>query len=504
MKSLKRSSILKRLDNERGSLLLIAYFVILVLLGIGASFIMIAVNESQVAERQRLSVLAFHTAEAGLERGLYDLRMDFVNTVDPSWSDGDINGYAIGPDTNNFYKIPYSSTSLNGGSYSVQLKNILGRDDVWLRSEGTVNDVTHTIDVYVRMVDLSPWDNAIFAGSGASGSMINGNVDIRGSVLILGSGLGSTDYAMDLGGTAEIVGNNYVGLESGLLAKVPALPTMDFNGEIVSTLNAELRVRRGIVGISGSSQVGQPDQTGNGVKETVDGVYVTDGFGGTQGTNNVYSDNGTSNSYDLGDSVVFPSLSDPYLTYATYLDYLRANAYVVNASEAAQLASVTPSSSFSIGNATGSITMDGAGNMTVDGIVFIDSGGSFGTAGSGSNKTITYTGSGSLVVTGNVQINTSLVTAGNNSFPNNILGIMTPNNINFNEAQINVMGLFYGENTITVQKQTDMVGTIVSNYFNMGTNVPAIYQVPDTINHLPPGMIGANKKWYRVSTWMKF
>jgi len=292
-------------------------------------------------------------------------------------------------------------------------------------------------------------------------------------------------------------------MDSSLIAKVPALPTVNFKGETVSTLNAELRVQQGIVGISGSSQVGQPDVSGNSVKETVDGVYVTDGFGGTQGTGSVYSDNGTSNGYDLGSSVEFPSLSEPYQGYDTYMDYLRANAYVVNASEAATLTNVTPTSNFTIGDSSGSITMDGAGHMTVSGIVFIDDGGSFGTDKSGSDKTITYTGTGSLVVTGNVQINTSLVTQGDSSFPNNVLGIMTPNRIDFNQAQIDVMGLFYAEDTIKVEKQTDVVGTIVSNYFDMGTNVPAVYQVPNTIDHLPPGMIGANKKWYQVSTWMK-
>ncbi len=66
------------------------------------------------------------------------------------------------------------------------------------------------------------------------------------------------------------------------------------------------------------------------------------------------------------------------------------------------------------------------------------------------------------------------------------------------------MGLFYAENQVTVQKQTDIVGTIVSNYFDMGTNVPSIYQVPDTMNYLPAGMIGQGTNWImKTVSWQK-
>ena len=122
----------------------------------------------------------------------------------------------------------------------------------------------------------------------------------------------------------------------------------------------------------------------------------------------------------------------------------------------------------------------------------------------GSDKTITYTGSGSILAEGNVQINANLVTSGNNSFPANILGIMTPNTIGFNEANIDVMGLFYAENMARAEKQTDIVGTIVSNYFDMGTNVPSVYQVPDIMNHLPAGLIGQNTAWVmKTVSWRK-
>lgn len=198
--------------NDKGSILILALFVVVLILGLGGALAYLTVNEGKVAEQQRITAVAFHIAEAGVENALNDLREDFENDSTPSWADGDINGYAIGPDTSNFYTIPYTSVTLNGGTYGVELKNVSGEEHVWIRSTGTYKNVTQTLLVYVKMISLSPWGNAIFAGAGAAGAMVNGNADIRGSVHILGSGLTSTDYAVDLGGTAEIVGNNYNGL----------------------------------------------------------------------------------------------------------------------------------------------------------------------------------------------------------------------------------------------------------------------------------------------------
>ncbi len=504
--TIRKKIFTSKLQNNRGSLLIISYMIILMLVAFGSASVILSIGDSRVAERNRRTAQAFHIAEAGIERAIYDLRQDFLNDIaSPSWSDGTINTFTIGPDTSSFYPIPYSSTTLNGGSYTVTLKNVSGANDaIWVHSTGTVGDISQTIEIYAKIQNNSPWDNAIFAGSGASGMMVNGNVNISGSVHILGTGLSSTDYAIDLGGTAELVRNNYTGLDAALAPKVPALPTTVYNGEPVSTLNAELRVKHGKVGISGSSSVGESDVAGNSTKETVDGVYATDGFGGNQGTASVYSDNGWSNAYDLENSISFPSLSDSYSGYTTYQQYLRANALVINdAAKLAQLANITPSSNFNYNGSNGSISMDGNGNLAISGIVYVE-GGDLNMNKAGSNKTINYTGSGSLLVTGDANINVNLYTSGNSSFPSNALGVMTPNSISFNEANINVMGLFYAENTVRVTKQTDIMGTIVSNYFDFGTNVPAIYQVPDAVNHLPSGLIGQNSAWtMQIIAWRK-
>lgn len=505
MKNKFRNS-LQSIKNEHGSMLAMSYILIITFTMLASTFVMMSINQSRWVERERLEAQVFQIAEAGIDRALYNLRRDFVNdSSSPSWSDSDIDGMAIGPNTASFYTVPYISTALNGGSYTVQLKNVAGNADaVWVQSTGTLNGVSQTIQVYAKIYNVSPWDNAIFAGAGAAGAMVNGNVKIAGNVHILGTGLSPTDYAVDLGGTAELIGNNYSGLEAGLLAKVPALPTVSFGGETVQSLGAELRVKRGKIGLSGSSSAGEANVAGNAVKETIDGSYVTNGYGGNQGTNNVNSDNGWSNAYDLGDSVTFPSLDDPYNGYAHYKDYLKANALVLDTvAQKNAMAALKPNSSFSYSNANGSISMDGNGNLTISGIVYVD-GGTIGMSKSGSDTTITYTGTGSLVSTGNMQIDVNLVTAGNNSFPDNIIGFMTPGSIGFDTASINVMGLFYGETSIVSQKQTDVMGTFVSNLFNMGTNVPSIFQVPEVVHHLPPGLIGSSGTYVmRIVAWQK-
>jgi len=485
---------------------MISYLVIILFMVLGVAFFVLSANESRVSEVERRATQAFHIAEAGINRVIYDLRQDYVtDATSPSWADGDINGMAIGPDTLSFFTVSYINTSLNGGTYTVTLKNVGGADDIWIRSTGVIGSISQTIEVYAQLYNLSIWDNAIFGGSGASGTMVNGNVDIRGSVHILGNGLASGDYAIDLGGTAELVGNNYNGLDAGLAAKVPALPTTLFNGETVDTLNAELRVKKGLIGLSGSSMVGEADVFGNSVKETIDGAYVTDGYGGNQGAASVHSDNGISEAYDLEDTVSFPLLSDAYTdlggtSYASYQGYLQANGLVLTS----ELSSLTPLSNFTYTDGTNSITMDGNGNMTITGIIYIDGGNNFEMRKDNNDKTITYSGSGSILVTGNAQIDVSLVTNGNNSFPQNIMGIMTPNNIGFNLANTDVMGLFYSEGTITAEKQTDIMGTLVSNYFDLGTNVPAVYQVPETVNNLPAGMIAGDDIWLiKIVSWRK-
>ena len=194
-----------------------------------------------------------------------------------------------------------------------------------------------------------------------------------------------------------------------------------------------------------------------------------------------------------------PLLSDPAPedTSRSVQQYFQDNALVLTT----QLNNIEPDNSFTYGNcATNCITMSG-GNINITGRVYV--GGNVNFNKKGSSKVITYTGNGSILAAGTVGYTASVVTSGSGSFPTNVMGVMTPNTITFNEANMDAMGLFYAQTSIISAKQTNIVGTFVSNYFDMGTNVPAIYQVPDAANHLPPGMIGQSSRWFMVVVWQK-
>ena len=59
------------------------------------------------------------------------------------------------------------------------------------------------------------------------------------------------------------------------------------------------------------------------------------------------------------------------------------------------------------------------------------------------------------------------------------------------DSQISMVGAFYAQGTITSEKQNQIAGSFVANYFDMGKNVPNIYQVPELSRNLPPGMPGS-------------
>ena len=489
------------IKNKKGMVMLIvSYGIVAVLLVLGVAFLSRSLSEQRISQSQKDYIQAIAIAEAGLDRMFYNLKQDFETDPDPSWRDGSIyfegTYVTFGPSYGSF-TVFIDWTSFSDGEYRVELMNVAGKDDeVWVRSTARIRNTEKTIQTYIRALDVNIWNNAVFGGSGASGASINGNVDIRGSVHILGDGLSASQYAIDLSGSA-LVGNNYSGISADLSSRIPACPTTIFNGEVVEYLGSTVRIKNGLAGLSGTGLMGQADVSSNAYKETLEGVYITDGYGGNQGAGNVYSDNGTENMYDLGDAVSFPSLSDPFGVYATYMDYLKVNSLVISdPAELAELANIQPDSNFSYVDAggKGSITMDGSGNLTIDGIVFID-GGDLGFAGKALLDDFYYTGKGTIVVTGEVDISANLYTAGNNSFPTNVMGVMTPNTIEFGMSQVDAMGAFFAETEIISKMQTDVVGAFVSNYFNMGNQVPAIYQVPALVDNLPPGMISPDSIW---------
>ncbi len=73
------------------------------------------------------------------------------------------------------------------------------------------------------------------------------------------------------------------------------------------------------------------------------------------------------------------------------------------------------------------------------------------------------------------------------------------------DAQLNIMGAFFARDMVNNNKQNQLAGAMVSNYF-MIDNVPDLFHVPSLIDNLPPGMPGGltiNVYTYKVvsGTW---
>ena len=413
---------------------------------------------------------------------------------------------------------------------------------VYAMAKNGVN--TRKVESVYAASNVNVWENAIFAGAGQAGGLINGNVSIHGSVHLLGDSLVNGALALaaiDLTGTS-LIHNNYTGIPAGLESRVPPLNQTVFNGETVYTLEAKLRAKAGLVGMSGNSEIGEPNVAGNDVKETMDGLYVTNGWTGNSVIDDgdrgdptaAFSDNGWDEKYDLGDKVPFPVLADDWRdpvdgskvqdpvtgTWYTHEDYFNqvlvadpdipddgahdgdivlnahGNNFYWNATTGEELNGSLPATP--PGADDDYIWFDaGADVLKINGQVRVN--GSLSFTGHGNDRTINYSGRAALLVYGNVNIDANLVTCNNgdpsntaDSFPvNNIIGIMASQDMTVGStAQLDIMGAFYAQQKIASAKQTNVMGTFVSNYFDMGTNVPNIYQVPALADNLPVGMIG--------------
>jgi hypothetical protein len=210
----------------------------------------------------------------------------------------------------------------------------------------------------------------------------------------------------------------------------------------------------------------------------------------------VYSDNGTSEGYDVGDAMSFPDLlNDPYtdpssgITYPTYMNYLNNNALVINGN-----VTLKPGETFApLSNAFGSISMDASGNLQISGIVYvtgdidIKSG-----QGTETHTPVIFDGRGTLVSEGDIELSTHVLSAG--TFPtDDVLGFIAADDIGIGtgqgDAQLTMMGAFFAGDQITNKKQNQLAGAMVSNYFQID-NVPDLFQVPSLVDNLPPGMPG--------------
>ncbi len=505
--------------NQRGAVLVIALLVLVVLSILGLAFLTISKTESDISYNDRDSGKALYIADAGLERFKRDLRYQVTYPgTNTTWrylaSPAPAADGTSGPDATGIYVkstapvkryydlgaplsttfanlSPYLQKTLNGGSYALKIKKELD-DSIIVQSTGSFGSrVARTLEAKYEPKSLSVWDNAIFGGIGAIGAVINGNVTIAGSVHVLGTGLASSDTAIVMGGGATIL-NQYTGISGTLNGKlvqnaaaIAALP---------GKLRAEFRVKRGKTEISsGSSGVGE--STSN-----LKGVYTNDGFTGSN-ARNVYSDNGRNQKYDLPSDINIPF---PVPDTA----WLNANSMNIAGSLTASGGNFTldaDTPSFSLGpdaigntinwnNTTGILTF--AGVFKIPGNLILAK----------KDHAVFYHGKGTFYVTGDVYMKDCVVPDTASSFPTaSIIGIIAENDIDLdcNVSQTRHAGAFYAQNEIRTAKQDQTAGTLVSNYFNLGAQVPSVYQVPLLHKNLPPGMPGGDPYYFIKTVYWK-
>lgn len=547
---------------RRGTTSMIALIMIMVLLTVSLGVSGLVLGNMTRAQRDRTNLVAFQAAQAGLDlqiaRAFSALAANngvFVPTV--AFQNGDLSTLAPGC-TAQASVVPQSDNTY-----------------AWVTSTVTYNGRTKSVRSMIRARNVGIWNNAIFAGTGASGQAINGNVDIRGSVHILGDGeaysdlnangqwdpaesftdtnrngvwdpgepftdangdgiwnsaepfndtngngiydppLTQTDLNSSFSGNAYI-GNNYSGMDASLEARVPDAPRISG----IETLGAEVRCKHGRIAISGSATIGTNGLMDGGTsKGTIDGSFVSDGYTGTRGASAVYSDNGTSNAYDLGNlGMKFPLISgigsEAYVdkdgnVWPTQEDYLDAKSMTVNMT---QIVANTAAFSLSDGNGNsisfvpeirqGNTILQRA-TLTVNGIIRFNNDIKIGD----SHQNIDYLGNGTLFGKQDVAISCNLLPAPGQIFPITArLGVIAKRNLNLatgnGDAQLKMAGAFYAQGRIVSRKQNEILGTFVANFYDMGTNVPKIYQVPSLPTNMPPAMPG-DKLYFtlKVHSW---
>lgn len=535
--------------------MVMGFFAILMIFALGVAYLSVTASSVLTSKRDTMRTRAMAAAEAGIDQAVAFIMdggpggetggtwrtthpsTDPNNHHSDTWYTGSLGNGAT-------YKI----CCRNGSGVTAGKIEITSVGTVTEGTSTTSRALKAVLDCSKQ--NLNVWSNAIFGGVGQSGKSINGNVKIRGSVHLLGDGesytdtdgdghydapepytdtnhnghwdpgepytdldgdghysagepfqdvngngvrdpaLTVTDLAEDIGGNADM-GNNYNGMSATVRNLIPNPPTVSYGGETVDSLSAKLRVKHGKVNISGSACVGYANQTGNTVKETMDGVYVSDGFGGNAGAASVHSDNGTANGYDLPDGTVtmplitYGSYTKGGTTYANYLTYLNQNATVYTGD-----LTIVSNTALTISGAKGSLTIDSHGNMTVSGIVYVTGNISLGDK----HGNITYSGSGTLVtpnsvyVHGNVLPKTKFATT-------DTLGLVAAKNVELatgsGDSQLSMALAMYAQQQIISNKQNEVAGTMVTSYFSM-SNVPSLYEVPELANHLPPAMPGSD------------
>jgi hypothetical protein len=536
-------------SKQRGAVAAYVVLVLSILLTVSVGVANFAVQSLTRVRQDRNSMIAEQASFAALDQMTSKAYTDLSSSTNGAFTASTLN---LSSDVNAIAPGATATGWVTPSSLKV----------AYVTATATYKGISRSVRNNIQEKEVGIWNNAVFAGTGATGQAINGNVDIRGSLHILGegepyldlNGNGQRDAAEDFvdktpkngiwdpgetftdsngdgaytvaepyndmnangiydppltqtsldssfSGNAY-VGNNYSGAPASLLAQIPIIPKV--NG--IGTLGAEVRVQHGMVSISGSASIGTGSVVDGGLsKATLDGMYVNDGYTGNQGASSVFSDNGTTNVYDLGNlGITFPVITgigaQTYTakdgsTWSTHQNYLDSKSMTIPVSTI-----VASTTSFSYGpDANGnsiSFLKGSPGLINITGVIKIVGNLQLGEK----NGDLAYTGSGTIYSTGSINVDGDLLPQAGKIFPTQTrLGLIAKQNLNLatgaGSSQLSMAGAFYAQGTIVSAKQNQIAGTFVASYFDMGANVPNIYQVPSLSSNMPPAMPG-DKRYF--------
>ena len=483
------------LRDEKGIALVVALVFLTLLSLLGIAGIITSSTDTKIAGNTLSSTKALYIAEAGLARAEAELINDLNNDQNIANSSfiATSGTITITPSSTAFYTV-FSNISFGAGSYTIQFKNYGTAPNyesaiVLVRSTGTgPNLSTITLERYLSAENISPWNNAIFAGGGGGAAPITGNVIIAGPIHLLGNGLAATDTVF-VNQTGNCLNSN-TGMNATLAAKIA--------GGTTSDLDAKFRVKNGRIDMTvGSGKIGESTSPFKGIYVTTgtdsggdgvnDDILGGDNSGGGQ---NLYANEGATSAqaYDLGDyNIPMPTIDSDYM-----------NNHSLDFGGPLTLSTIDiPTQSGTFGGKNCSISFNATTkHLTIDGIIKVTS--------LNISSDITYAGKGTIYVTETTNINADILPATAASYPTtNVLGVVSTGNMALpSSSQKLLTGAYYSAGTITSSKQNELAGTIVCQNFNITLQVPKIWQVPSLAANLPPGMPGSGQNWvFTKKTW---
>lgn len=535
---------IKHINDQSGIALVLAMVMLVTLTILGIAALTSSRMGVLIASNEKFAAGAMQAADAGIEKGFLDLINDFKLDPTGRWSNSAFKTISTGSQvtlSNNtaYYTFPadgsdppetawgdpfngnfgsswdlYGAQTLGDSSYRVLLlRDAAKPDEVIIRSyaeiaEGGVQRSRKILQLRVKADYVDSWRNAIFAG-GSGASVIRGNYRVAGPMHILGTGDNEIVWAMS--GSAQVVnGYDFVGGISvadaaDLKSRIPTIETTTVNGQTVETLETILRVKKGIVTLDGSANIGQQGTSGIATddanakyKSYLDAIKTNQAIEGSTSSNTYASEINMNGGYDLGDKIQMPNFSDQYTdsdgaVWDTYEQYINTNSLAVGAGKCSLIpyknATDAGTAGFCVGcdgggncpsnPATGCIKWTnpttGSPQLIVTGRVKLDNGCASNTVGR-SGYTIEYKGQGviysekSMTATGKLYASKTRLdgSAGAKFATDNLLGVMTKVNLTIDSSSY-IMGAFFASGQILTGNNSNVIGTIASNNFDIGS-----------------------------------